>query len=411
MEVLYPRCCGLDVHKKSVTACLITPGPKGARHKEVRTFGTMTEDLLALADWLVLSSCTHVAMESTGVYWKPIYNLLEEIATLLVVNAQHIKAVPGRKTDVQDAEWIADLLQHGLLRASYIPKRPQRELRELTRYRTALVRERAAEVNRVQKVLEGANIKLASVASDLTGVSARAMLEALVGGTTDPAVLADLAQGRLRKKQPELKRALAGHLGAHQRFMLTQQWAHVDALTEIIAAVSTEIAARLRPFQTELERLDTIPGVARSTAEVALAELGVDMTRFPTDRHCASWSGLCPGQDESAGKRRSGKMRKGSPALRTTLVQAAHAAARTKGTYLSTQYHRIAARRGGKRAAVAVAHTILTIMYHLLRSGGTYQELGGNFFDQRNRERVARRQVARLERLGYRVTLEPVKVA
>lgn len=371
----------------------------------------MTEDLLALADWLVLSSCTHVAMESTGVYWKPIYNLLEEMATLLVVNAQHIKAVPGRKTDVQDAEWIADLLQHGLLRASYIPKRPQRELRELTRYRTALVRERAAEVNRIQKVLEGANIKLASVASDLTGVSARAMLEALVGGTTDPAVLADLAQGRLRKKQPELKRALAGYLGAHQRFMLTQQWAHVDALTDIIAAVSTEIAARLCLFQAELERLDTIPGVAQSTAEVALAELGVDMTRFPTDRHCASWSGLCPGQNESAGKSRSGKMRKGSPALRTALVQAAHAAARTKGTYLSAQYHRIAARRGGKRAAVAVAHTILVIMYHLLRSGGVYQELGGNFFDQRDRERVARRQVARLERLGYRVTLEPVKVA
>ncbi len=232
-----------------------------------------------------------------------------------------------------------------------------------------------------------------------------------MGGTTDPAVLADLAQGRLRKKQPELKRALAGRLGAHQRFMLTQQWAHVDALTEIIAAVSTEIGARLRLFQAELERLDTIPGVARTTAEVALAELRVDMTRFPTDRHCASWSGLCPGQDESAGKKRSGKMRKGSPALRTALVQAAHAAARTKGTYLSAQYHRIAARRGGKRAAVAVAHTILVIMYHLLRAGGVYQELGGNYFDQRDRERVARRQVAHLERLGYRVTLERMNVA
>lgn len=408
MEVVYPRCCGLDVHKKNVTACLLTVGDDGTRQKEIRTFETMTDDLLALADWLVTAGCTHVAMESTGVYWKPIYNLLDGAVELLVVNAQHIKAVPGRKSDVRDAEWIADLLQHGLVRGSYIPDRPQRELRELTRYRTALVREQTREFNRLQKVLEGANIKLASVASTMTGRSVRAMLEALVAGTTAPAALADLAQGKLRKKRPELERALTGRLGAHQRFMLAEQLAHLEYLEEAIAHLNEELRIRLRPFEAELQRLDTIPGIARPTAEIALAELGMDMTRFPTDRHCASWSGLCPGQDESAGKRRSGKTRHGSQALRAALVQAAHAAARTKDTYLSAQYHRLATRRGKKRAAVAVAHTIITIIYHLLRTGGTYRELGGNFFDERDREQVARRQVARLQRLGYRVTLERV---
>ena len=408
MEVVYPRCCGLDVHKKNVTACLLTVGADGTRQKEIRTFETMTDDLLTLADWLVTAGCTHVAMESTGVYWKPIYNLLDGAVELLVVNAQHIKAVPGRKSDVRDAEWIADLLQHGLVRGSYIPDRPQRELREVTRYRTALVREQTREFNRLQKVLEGANIKLASVASTMTGRSVRAMLEALVAGTTDPAVLADLAQGKLRKKRPELERALAGRLGAHQRFMLAEQLAHLEYLEEAITHLNEELKVRLRPFEAELQWLDTIPGVARVTAEIALAELGVDMTRFPTDRHCASWSGLCPGQDESAGKRRSGKTRHGSQALRAALVQAAHGAARAKDTYLSAQYHRLAARRGKKRAAVAVAHTIITIIYHLLRTGGTYRELGGNFFDERDREQVARRQVARLQRLGYRVTLERV---
>ncbi|HKV44569.1 MAG TPA: IS110 family transposase [bacterium] len=408
MEVVYPRCCGLDVHKKNVTACLLTVGADGTRQKEIRTFETMTDDLLTLADWLVTAGCTHVAMESTGVYWKPIYNLLDGAVELLVVNAQHIKAVPGRKSDVRDAEWIADLLQHGLVRGSYIPDRPQRELREVTRYRTALVREQTREFNRLQKVLEGANIKLASVASTMTGHSVRAMLEALVAGTTDPAALADLAQGKLRKKRPELERALAGRLGAHQRFMLAEQLAHLEYLEEAITHLNEELKVRLRPFEAELQWLDTIPGVARVTAEIALAELGVDMTRFPTDRHCASWSGLCPGQDESAGKRRSGKTRHGSQALRAALVQAAHGAARAKDTYLSAQYHRLAARRGKKRAAVAVAHTIITIIYHLLRTGGTYRELGGNFFDERDREQVARRQVARLQRLGYRVTLERV---
>jgi len=289
MEVVYPRCCGLDVHQKNVTACLLTVTSTGERQKELRTFGTMTDDLLVLADWLVVTGCTHVAMESTGVYWKPIYNLFEGTFELLVVNAQHIKAVPGRKSDVRDAEWIADLLQHGLLRSSYIPDRPQRELRELTRYRTALVREQARELNRLQKVLEGANIKLGAVASTMAGRSVRAMLEALVAGTTDPVALAELAQGRLRAKRAALQRALAGRLGAHQRFMLAEQLAHLEYLEEAIAHLNAEVRTRLHPFEVELGRLDTIPGVARTIAEVSLAELGTDMARFPTDRHCASY--------------------------------------------------------------------------------------------------------------------------
>ena len=408
MEVLYSRCAGVDVHKKTVVVCRIIPGPDGKPIKEIRTFTTMTRDLLALSDWLTEGGVTHVAMESTGVYWKPVYNFLEGTFTLLLVNAAPIKPVPGRKSDVKDCAWIADLLRHGLLKGSFVPDRGLRELRELTRYRTALVRERAAEQNRVHKTLEGANIKLGAVVSRMAGRSVRAILEALVAGTTDPTVLADLAQGRLRQKRGDLERALAGRLGLHQRFMLTEQLVHLEYLEEGVARLSTEIATRLRPFEAELGRLDTIPGVARITAEVALAELGTDMTRFPTDRHCASWSGLCPGQDESAGKRRSGRTRKGNPALRGALIQAAHAAARTKDTYLSAQYHRLAARRGKKRAAVAVAHTILTIVYHILRTGSTYRELGGNFFDERDREQIIRRQVSRLERLGYHVTLERV---
>lgn len=411
MKVLYERCCGLDVHKKTVVACLLTPDPGGHRQQEIRTFGTMTEDLLTLADWLVVAGCTHVAMESTGVYWKPIYNLLEGAMEILVVNAQHLKAVPGRKTDVQDAAWIADLLQHGLLRGSFIPSAPQRELRELTRYRTALVRERAAEVNRLQKVLEGANIKLAAVATDIMGVSGRAMLDALVAGQTDAEALAALAKGRLRNKQAELVRALEGRFGPHQRFLVAQQLTHIDFLDEVIAQASEEIARRLHPFEDALTLLDTIPGVGRQTAECLLAEIGVDLTRFPSARHLASWAGVCPGNHESAGKRKSGKTRKGSPWLRATLIEAARAAARTKDTYLATQYHRLAARRGAKRAAVAVAHTLLVIVYHVLTQGQPYIELGSLYFDERDRQDVERRLVRRLQRLGYRVVLEPVSSA
>jgi transposase len=406
VEVVYERCCGLDLHKQTVVACLIVPGPDTVPRKEVRTFGTMTDDLLQLADWLTAGGCTHVAMESTGVYWKPIYNLLEGSFELLLVNARHIKQVPGRKTDVRDCEWIADLLQHGLLRASFVPDRPQRELRELTRYRTALIRERAAEVNRLQKTLEGANIKLSSVATDVLGVSGRQMLTALVAGTGDPGSLAELATGKLRTKLPQLERALTGRVGAHQRFLLAQQLAHVDALDELIERLSAEVQERLRPFVAAVARLDTIPGVGLRTAETLVAEIGTDLARFPTSGHLASWAGMCPGNDESAGKRRSGTTRKGDQWLRAALIEAAQAAGRSRGTYLGAQYHRLAARRGKKKALVAVGHTILVIAYHLLTEQTEYRDLGPLHFDQRDEPRVTRRLVNRLQALGYTVTLD-----
>jgi transposase len=395
------------VHKKRVVACLLTPGPDGTPRKEVRTFSTMTEDLLMLGDWLTGAGCTHVAMESTGVYWQPIYNLLEGELELLVVNARHMKAVPGRKTDVKDCEWIAELLRHGLLRASFVPDRPQRELRELTRYRSTLVAERSAEINRVQKTLEGANIKLASVATDIMGVSGRQMLAALVEGVKDGAAVAQLARGRLREKLPELERALTGRIGAHQRFLLARQLAHIDFLDAQIEQVSAEVAERLRPFEEVIDRLDTIPGVGRRVAEVLVAEVGSDLSRFPTAGHLASWAGMCPGNNESAGKRLSGRTRKGSPWLRTALIEAAQAASRTRGTYLAAQYRRLAARRGRKRALVAVGHTILVMVYHLLTRRMGYQELGAQYFDERERQAVERRLVRRLQALGYKVSLDP----
>jgi transposase len=411
MRVVYERCCGLDVHKTSVVACVLAVGPQGEPRKEVRTFGTMTADILALAEWLVGWGCTHVAMESTGVYWKPIWNLLEGSFELLLVNARHIKAVPGRKTDVRDSEWIADLLQHGLLQPSFVPDRPQRELRELTRYRTSLIRERAAEVNRLQKTLEGANIKLAAVATDIAGKSGRQILAAIVGGTTDPAALADLARGRMREKLPALERALAGRVGPHQRFLLAEQLAHIEYLDASIDRVSGEIQARLGPDEDAIARLVTIPGVGRRTAEVLVAEIGTDMRQFPTARHLASWAGLCPGNNESAGKRKSGRTRKGNPWLRAALVEVAQAAGRARQTYLGAHYRRLASRRGKKKACVAVGHTILGIAYHVLDRGTTYQDLGPQYFDRRDRTAVERRLVDRLESLGYKVTLEPVAPA
>jgi transposase len=408
VEVLYPRCCGLDIHKRSVVACLLTPDADGQPRKELRSFGAMTDDLLALADWLTAAGCTHVALESTGVYWQPIYNLLEDGFELLLVNARHVKAVPGRKTDTKDCEWLAELLRHGLLRASFVPARPQRELRELTRYRTSLVRERTAEANRLQKTLEGANIKLAAVATDILGKSGRAMLAAVLAGTTDPHALAQLAQGRLREKLPQLEQALKGRFGAHQRFLVAQQLGHIDYLDAAIARVGAEIAERLAPIDEALARLDTIPGIGRHIAEALVAEIGVDMGRFPTASHLASWAGMCPGNHESAGKRRSGKTRNGSPWLRALLIQAAHAAARTKDTYLAAQYRRLAARRGRNKAAVAVGHTILVIAYHLLQRGTDYDELGARYFDEHERRAVERRLVRRLQGLGYKVLLEPM---
>jgi transposase len=407
MDVVYQQCCGLDVHKKSVVACLLTSPSVGEVVRTVRTFGTMTEDLLALSDWLAAANCTHVAMESTGVYWKPIWNLLEDDFSLLLVNPRDIKAVPGRKTDITDAEWIADLLRHGLLRASYVPDRPQRELRELTRYRTSLVRERTAQANRLQKTLEGANIKLASVATDILGTSGREMLQALVAGATDAAALAHLAKGRLREKIPDLERALTGQVTPHQRFMVAEHLAHIDFLEASIERVNEEIAERLQPSAEAVARLDTIPGIGPYLAEALIAEIGTDMSRFPTPAHLASWAGMCPGNHESAGKRRSGRTRKGSPWLRTLLVQAAHAGARKKDTYLGAQYRRLAARRGKSRAAVAVGHTILVIAYYLLRDGTVYHDLGPHYFDERDRRAVERRLVHRLEGLGYTVSLEP----
>ena len=402
MEVLYPRCCGLDVHQKSVVACIITP-----EGKESRTFRTMTAALLELADWITSRGVTHVAMESTGVYWKPVYNLLEGLdLTLLVVNPQHMKAVPGRKTDVKDAEWIADLLRHGLLRGSFIPDRSQRELRELVRYRRGLVRQRSQVVNRIQKVLEGANIKLSTVATNVVGASGRAMLEALSRGVDDPEALAALAKGRLREKRPALEEALRGLMGPHQRFLLQSQLRHLDFMADEIAQTDEEIAKRMSPFEEAIQRLDSIPGVGRRSAEDVLAEIGVDMSRFPSAAHLASWAKVCPGNNESAGKRKSGHTGNGNPWLLSTLVEMAQAAGRTRNTYLSAQYHRLAARRGSKRAVVAVAHTILVIVYHLLRNGTTYQELGENYFDERSRLRTVRKAVQRLERLGYEVVLQ-----
>jgi transposase len=396
------------VHKRTIAACLIVPGMGSVPQKEIRTFGTMTEDLLELSDWLAAAGCTHVAMESTGVYWKPIYNLLEATFTPLLVNARHIKTVPGRKTDLKDCEWIADLLRHGLLRGSFVPERPQRELRELGRYRTTLVQERSAEVSRLQKTLEGANIKLASVATDIMGKSGRQMLRALIEGSTDTSAMAQLAVGKLRAKIPQLERALRGCSGAHQRFLIAQQLAHIDFLEETIEQLSAEIAERMRPLEEALERLETIPGVGRRTAEAILVEIGADMSRFPTAGQLASWAGMCPGNNQSGGKRRGGKTSKGDPWLRAALVEAAHAAGRRRNTYLSAQYRRLASRRGKKRAAVAVGHTILVIAYHLLERSCDYEELGGDYFDKRDRQFVERRLVRRLEGLGYKVSLDPV---
>jgi len=407
MEVVHERCCGLDVHKETVVACVVVPGTGKQPHKEIRTFNTMTADLLELADWLTAQGVTHVALESTGVYWKAPWNILESSFTLLLVNAQHIKQVPGRKTDVRDCEWIADLLRHGLLRASFVPDLPQRELRELTRYRTTLIRERAAERNRIQKTLEGAGIKLGSVASDVLGSSGRLMIEALVDGSTDAATMADLAKGNLRAKLPQLERALTGQVRAHQRFLIAHQLAHLDGLDELIEQLSQEIAERLRPFQEKIERLDAISGVGQRTVEVFLAEIGTDVARFPSAAHLASWVGICPGNNESAGKRKSGKTGKGDVWLRTALTEAAQAASHTKDTYLASQYQHLAARRGKKKAIVAVAHSILRIVWHLLDHDCEYVDLGSRFLEERDRQQIERRLVRRLEGFGYTVKLEP----
>ncbi len=376
MQVLYSCCCGLDIHKKFVVACVLRTAPDGNVQKETRTFSTMTSELLALGDWLRALGCTHVAMESTSSYWRPVYNLLEGHFELLVVNAYHIKTVPGRKTDVKDAEWIADLLRHGLLRGSFIPAPEQRQLRDLTRYRTHLVEERARITNRLQAVLEDANIKLASVVTDVRGVSARAILQALVAGETDPALLADLARGRLRTKRDQLAQAVVGRFAAHHAFMIAEQLSHLDYLDEAMERVSSEIEQRLEEEWEAVELLDSVPGISQRAAQIVVAELGVDLRRFPSAKHLASWAGMCPGNKASGGKRLSGKTRKGNVWLRQVLIEIAHVASKTKDTYLAAQYRRIAARRGKKRALVALGHTILVIIYHILMQRKPYQELG-----------------------------------
>jgi transposase len=410
MEVIYPRCAGLDVHEAFVVVCRRILGPDGRLDKVVRRYSTMTADLLALGDWLAESGVTHVAMESTGVFWKPVWNLLEARFTILLVNPRDVKQVPGRKTDVSDAEWLAQLLQHGLLRGSMVPPAPIRVLRDLTRHRTTLIRDNTRVINRIHKVLEDANIKLTAVASDIMGVSGRAMLQALAAGETDPARLAQLARHTLRKKIPQLEQALRGHVLAHHRFLLQRLLAQVTFLEQQIGELDAAIAEAVRPFDQEVALLKTIPGI-KARAENVLAELGADMRVFPTAAHAASWAALCPGNDETGGKRRSGTTRKGNRWLRGVLGEAAWAAARTKGTYPAAQYRRLASRRGKKRAIVAVSHSLLIAVYHVLRDHVPYQDLGADHFDRLKPTQLTRYFVKRLERLGHKVTLEPADVA
>ena len=411
MRVEHERCCGIDVHKRMIVACVIVPDSAGQVVKEIRTYGTMRGELQTLVAWLHAVGCTHVAMESTGVYWKPVYNVLEGEFELLVTNAEHMKKVPGHKTDVSDAEWIADLLRHGLLKGSFIPTRQQRALRDLTRYRARLVAERTSEINRLQKVLEDANIKLASVATDIMGVTGRLILQELIGGNSDPALLAALARGRLREKQSLLEKALQGHVTDHHRFMLIQHLSHIDYLDEAIHNLDQEIAEQTRPFEEELQRWDQLPGISRRTAEIIIAEVGADLKQFPDAKHLASWTGLCPGNNRSAGKRKSGKTKKGSPWLRRALAEAAHAAARTKNSYYRALYHRLAGRLGKKRATIAVAHSLLVTGYCLITRHEDFRDPGRNYLDQRYLEAVKSRSVRRLEQLGYEVTLTPLPAA
>lgn len=407
MKVVFDICCGLDVHKRSVTACLLRVGARGEASKETRTFETTTSQLLELADWLGHEGCQHVAMESTGVYWKPVFNILvSSCEEVLLVNAQHIKAVPGRKTDVKDAEWIADLLLHGLLRGSFIPPQAIRELRELTRYRTTLIRQRADQSNRIQKLLEVCNIKLASVVTDILGVSGWEMLTCLADGTTDTEQMAKLARGRMKPKIPQLQEALRGVLTSTQRWLLRQQMDHVSHLDKMIGALDQEIDRLVLPFSTQLERICEVPGVSRQIAQVIVSEIGLEMKQFPTAGHLASWAAICPGHRESGGKRLSGRTRQGNPWLKSALAEAGWAASHTKETYLSARYRNIARRRGRKKAILAVGHSILKAV-HFILSGPErkYADLGAQFYDQRSTGQLATSLVRRLEKLGYTVQL------
>jgi transposase len=408
MQTLVERCCGLDVHQATVVACLLVVGHNGKVQKQLRTFGTTTGELLSLRQWLIAEGCRHVAMESTGVYWKPVYAVLEgEELEIVVANAQQVKKVPGRKTDVKDAEWLADLLCHGLLRASFVPPRSLRELRDLTRYRRKLVESRSAERNRLLKLLESANIKLASVATDVFGVSGRRIIEALIEGTATVPQMAELSLGKLRHKIPQLELALEGRLEEHHRFLLRLQLHRLDEIQTDLLRLEQRIQQKLEPYAAQLALLQGIPGVDFTSAAVIIAELGVDMTVFQSVAHMASWAGVCPGNHESAGKRKSSRIPKGNVYLKTALVEAASAAARAKGTYLRDKFYRLKARRGYKRAAVAIAHKILVSIYHMLSQNVSYHDLGDLYLDRLNAHHLTRNLVRRLERIGFNVTLTP----
>jgi transposase len=414
MERLFERCAGLDIHKDTVVACVRVPGENGGRRQETRTFGSTTEQLLVLLDWLRGWGVMLVGMESTGIYWRPVYYLLEDHMECWLLNAQHLRNVPGRKTDVRDAEWICQLVEHGLVRPSFVPPREIRELRDLVRYRKAQIEERTREVQRMEKTLQDAGIKLSSVASKVLGVSGRLMLDALISGTHDPEVLAALAKGRLRAKLPALKEALQGRFTGHHALIVGHQLAHIDYLDEAIESLSKQIDEVIAPFAHKVALLDTIPGVDKRTAELLIAEIGADMSVFPTHRHLASWAGICPGQNESAGKNRSGKTRKGSKWLRAGLTEAAKAASRNKGTYLNAQYQRLRGRRGHQKATIATAHSILVAAWHILSHEVPWQDLGEDYFIRRQAEHAERyrnRLIRQLERLGHQVTLEPMPEA
>src|SRR5256712_6744930 len=407
MDRLVERCAGLDVHKDSVAATVRVPGSGRERWQETRTFQTTTRGLLTLADWLESYGVTLVGMESTGCYWKPVFYLLEERFECWLLNPRHLRNVPGRKTDVQDSAWICELVEHGLVRASFVPPRPIRELRDLTRYRKAQIEERSREVQRLDKVLQDAGIKVSSVASETLGVSVRLMLDALVAGTHDPELLAELARGRLRRKLPALREALTGRFRSdHHGLLVSQILAHIDYLDETIAFLSARIEQVIAPFSRQRELLETIPGIGRIAAQVLIAELGVDMSVFPSSGHLASWAGQCPGNHQSAGKRRSGRPRHGSKWLHTTLTESAKAASRTKGSYLSAQYTRLRGRRGPRKATGALRHSILVAAYHILDQNVPYHELGADYFDQRSTQQRSKRLIRQLEQLGHKVNLE-----
>jgi transposase len=411
MEILHPHCAGLDVHKDSVVAC-VRHMADGTVKREVRSFQTTTKGLIALSEWLSAEGCTHIVMEATGVYWKPVWHILSDGEfELVLANAAHVKNVPGRKTDVNDATWLAELLAHGLVRGSFVPDEQTQEMRTLLRTRKQLVRERSRHIQRLQKTLEDANIKLDSVISDIVGLSGRRMIEALIAGETDPNALAALAHRRIRASPAELEAALRGRVTRHHRFLLSLHLQQIDAIDAAIDQIDPEVDALVEPFRTAVQLLTTIPGIDALSACVILAEIGRDMSRFPTAGHLISWAGLCPKNDESAGKRRSTRMRKGAPWLKTTLVQCAWAAARKKASYLQAQFHRLRARRGAKKAIGAVAASILTTAYHMLKNGTLYQDLGPAHFDKPAQATQVHRLIDRLRNLGFAVQITPMAAA